>query len=134
MARSDALIAAARAYLGTPFAHQGRSRHGLDCVGLLVLAARDAGARIEDRADYPADPGGLLPVELARQFDPVEAREPGDILLMRFAGEPQHLALFTGGTVLHCYTTVRRVVEHRLDTRWARRVVQAYRIREAAWP
>jgi cell wall-associated NlpC family hydrolase len=129
----SALITAARAYLGVPFAHQGRSRHGLDCIGLLVLAARDAGARIEDRADYPRDPNGLLPVELARQFDAVEDRQPGDLLLMRFAGEPQHLALCAGDTVIHSYASIRRVVEHRIDAKWARRIVQTYRIREAAW-
>ena len=129
----SALIVAARAYLGVPFVHQGRTRHGLDCIGLLVCAARDAGARIEDRADYPRDPNGRLPIELDRQFDAVDARIPGDILLMRFAGEPQHIALYTGATLIHSYASIRRVVEHRLDIKWARRIVQTYRIREAAW-
>lgn len=133
MARSDDLVLAARSYLGTPFVHQGRSRLGLDCVGLLVLAARDAGADIEDRADYAPDPGNLLPVELARQFDPAEDRLPGDVLLMRFAGEPQHLAIFTGATVIHSHAAIRRVVEHHLDAKWLRRIVQAYRMRESAW-
>ncbi len=130
---SALIIAAARAYLGVPFAHQGRSRHGLDCIGLLVLAARDAGAIIEDRLDYPRDPNGLLPVELARQFDAVAEHQPGDIMLMRFAGEPQHLALCAGDTILHSYASIGHVVEHRLDAKWARRIVQAYRLREAAW-
>jgi cell wall-associated NlpC family hydrolase len=129
----SALIDAARAYLGTPFMHQGRSRHGLDCIGLLVCAARDAGAHIEDRTNYPRDPNGLLPIELDRQFDAVDARMPGDILLMRFAGEPQHIALYTGATLIHSYASIRRVVEHRLDIKWARRIVQTYRIKEAAW-
>lgn len=61
------------------------------------------------------------------------ARLPGDILLMRFAGEPQHIALYTGATLIHSYASIRRVVEHRLDIKWARRIVQAYRIKEAAW-
>ena len=34
---------AARAYIGVPWQHHGRSRHGLDCVGLLFLASRDIG-------------------------------------------------------------------------------------------
>lgn len=129
----SALIDAARAYLGVPFVHQGRSRYGLDCVGLLVVAARDAGAHIEDRTDYPRDPNGMLPLELARQADVVEDCVPGDLLLMRFAGEPGHIALYAGETIIHSHASIGRVVEHRLDAKWARRIVQTYRIREAAW-
>lgn len=43
---------AARAYIGTPWQHHGRSRHGLDCVGLLFLASRDIGKPFEDFLGY----------------------------------------------------------------------------------
>jgi hypothetical protein len=49
--RAD-LLAAARAYLGTPWHHMGRNRRRLDCVGLLLCAARDAGLDVAEPAPY----------------------------------------------------------------------------------
>lgn len=55
---------AARAYLGVPFAHQGRSPAvGLDCIGLIVQAGLDGGHAFPafDSTDYGRDPAhGLL--------------------------------------------------------------------------
>lgn len=125
-------VAAARSYVGVPFRHQGRTRHGVDCIGLVVCAARDIGLALADRTDYPRDPNGLLPLEMARQFAPVESPQAGDILLMRFRGEPQHVAIMAGATLIHGYASIGRVVEHGLDAKWRRRIVAAYRLREFA--
>lgn len=125
-------IAAARSYVGVPFRHQGRTRHGVDCIGLVVCAARDIGLTLADRTDYPRDPNGLLPLEMARQFAPVESPQAGDILLMRFRGEPQHVAILAGTTLIHGYASIGRVVEHGMDAKWRRRIVAAYRLREFA--
>ncbi len=125
-------VAAARSYVGVPFRHQGRTRHGVDCIGLVVCAARDIGLTLADRTDYPRDPNGLLPLEMARQFAPVESPQAGDILLMRFRGEPQHVAILGGAALIHSYASIGRVVEHGLDAKWRRRIVAAYRLREFA--
>ena len=125
-------IAAARSYVGVPFRHQGRTRHGVDCIGLVVCAARDIGITLADRTDYARDPNGLLPLEMARQFAPVESPQAGDILLMRFRGEPQHVAILAGETLIHSYASIGRVVEHGLDAKWRRRIVAAYRLKEFA--
>jgi cell wall-associated NlpC family hydrolase len=125
-------IAAARSYVGVPFRHQGRTRHGVDCIGLVVCAARDIGLTLADRTDYPRDPNGLLPLEMARQFAPVESPQAGDILLMRFRGEPQHVAILAGATLIHGYASIGRVVEHGLDAKWRRRIVATYRLKEFA--
>lgn len=125
-------IAAARSYVGVPFRHQGRTRHGVDCIGLVVCAARDIGLTLADRTDYPRDPNGLLPLEMARQFAPVESTQAGDILLMRFRGEPQHVAILAGATLIHGYASIGRVVEHGLDAKWRRRIVATYRLKEFA--
>ena len=46
-------ISAARDELGTPWHHQGRAaRTGIDCIGLLVLSAKKAGAEIKDCVQY----------------------------------------------------------------------------------
>lgn len=126
------LIYNARALLGIPFRHQGRSRHGVDCIGLVVLSARACGLAVSaDRTDYPRDPvGALQPALLARLSVVTDAWRPGDVLLMRFGSEPQHVALWTGAGIIHAMARVGRVVEHDLDTKWRRRVVAVYRFPE----
>lgn len=124
------IVAAARACLGTPFLHQGRRPGlGLDCAGLVVHALRGAGRDVPDVAGYSRLPhGGLLRqacdsaglVRVAR--DP----RPGDVLLMRFGREPQHLAIATDCGMIHAYERAGRVVEHRISPVWAARIVAVY--------
>lgn len=56
---------------------------------------------------------------------------PGDVLLMRFKNDPQHLAIFAGETIIHSYSTVGMVCEHRLADVWIARIVGVYRFRGA---
>ena len=57
-----------------------------------------------------------------------DARQPGDILLARFNGEPQHLAILTDeGTIIHAYEPVGRCCEHLMTPGWAWRIVRVYR-------
>lgn len=126
------LIVQARALLGVPFRHQGRNRYGVDCIGLVVLAARACGLDVSaDRTDYPRDPvGALQPALLGRLSEVTAVWWPGDVLLMRFGNEPQHVALWTGAGIIHAMARSGRVVEHGLDAKWRRRVVAVYRFPE----
>ena len=50
------------------------------------------------------------------------------MLWLRFAGEPRHLAILgEDETVIHALEGVGKVVEHRLDARWAQRCIAAWR-------
>lgn len=129
------VVAAARAYLGVRFRHQGRSRHGLDCVGLLLLAFRDVGRVYRDVPAYGRTPwkDGLREA-VASQLQPVplDDMQPGDVALIRFDKEPQHVALIgdylTGGlSLIHSYAIVRRVTEQRLDEAWRANILEVYR-------
>lgn len=109
----------------------------LDCAGLLVAVAQSIGAEYRDVAGYGQNPsGGLLESALDDQpcLERVASadRAPGDILLMRFDGDPQHLAIFTGETIIHAYSKVGQVCEHRLASVWAARIVRVYRFRGSA--
>lgn len=134
---AEDLISAARAMLGTPFHHQGRAPGvGLDCAGLLVVACQQQGVACEDMGGYGRQPrDGMLESMLDRQpcleRVPLEPLQAGDVLLMRFRTEPQHLALFAGATVIHAYESAGGVVEHVLDDAWRRRIVRVYRFVEA---
>ena len=132
---ADEILAAARACLGTPFLHQGRIPGvALDCAGLVVAVAQSLGAEYVDRTGYSRAPShGQLQCALDEQpcLERVAAmdRQPGDVLLIRFAGDPQHLAILAGETIIHSYASVGRVCEHRLSSVWAARIVCAYRFK-----
>ena len=47
-----AAVAEARSYVGCKWRHRGRSRFGIDCVGLIVAATAAGGVQMRDRRDY----------------------------------------------------------------------------------
>ena len=130
---SAAVLSAARACLDTPFAHQGRIPGlALDCAGLVVVVAKAIGADYNDHRGYSRSPSnGLLEAALDAQpcLDRVYDMQPGDVLLMRFASDPQHLAIYAGDTIIHSYSQVGKVCEHRLADVWRSRIVRVYRFK-----
>lgn len=134
----SAIIAAARRHLKTPFLHQGRVPGlGLDCAGLVVVVAREFGLQPADPMGYGRMPfQGLLQQALENEACihriPSAERQPGDILLMRFGRDPQHLAILAGDTIIHSYSVVGEVCEHALDDAWQRRIVAVYRFNEVS--
>lgn len=133
--RTGDILAAARQCLGTPFRHQGRLiSFGLDCAGVAIHVARQIGAGVIDIDGYSRTPsGGQLEQSLDSQpcleRVMVNNRQAGDLLLMRFASDPQHLAICAGDTIIHAYEAAGICCEHRLSSMWAARIVRVYRFR-----
>lgn len=131
--KADDIIRAAREQLRTPFCHQGRMPgKALDCAGLFVHVCSALGLPVQDVPAYGRTPyNGFLKACIARQPFlmpiPVAEMEAGDVLLMRFTDEPQHIAIHAGDTVIHSYEKVGRVVEHRFASCWKSRVTDAFR-------
>lgn len=132
------LYLAARRYLGVPFLHQARNpARGLDCIGLLVLAARDAGLDLggHDRRNYGRDPAqGLLQSHLQAAFgSPLAAPilQPDDVVAMRYDGPVRHVAIVgerDGAlTLIHTDSANKRVVEHVLTPDHRRDILAVYR-------
>jgi cell wall-associated NlpC family hydrolase len=131
---ADQVEAAARECIGTPFRHLGRIvGRGLDCIGVVIHCAQSLGADHWTSESYGRNPnGGILEAALDAQpcLEIVTDRQPGDILLMRFNTEPQHVAVYTAeDTIIHGYESVGIVCEHRLSGVWAARIVKIYRFR-----
>lgn len=127
------LIAAARGFCGTPFHHAGRLPGvGLDCIGVIVCAAATCGLLHADEEAYPLRPNGQLRLSLDAQLVSVPDAAAGDVLLMSFSGEPHHVALFTGPTIIHAYITVKRCIEQPMAELWHKRTRGVYRFREFA--
>lgn len=133
------IIAAARQCLETPFRHQGRMlSFGLDCAGVVIHVCRTLGIDAVDAVGYGRTPhDNQLQTTLDAQpvlvrVPDIADRQPGDLLLMRFATDPQHLAIFAGSTIIHAHEASGKVVEHGLSPVWASRIVAAYRFRGVA--
>lgn len=138
----NALVDAARQYLGVPFAHIGRADHALDCAGLVKRALNDTGRYPVDVAAYPRTPVGNALREAVEAFFGPPARMPlqvGDVVLIakRPGGPANHMAIvsdYPGGLgLIHTRADIHRgqqkgrVTEHRLDEKWASRIVGVYR-------
>lgn len=129
---ADDIIAAARSALDTPFRHQGRRvGEGMDCAGLLRHVCDILGVPCIDESGYPRRPyRGMIESSLDSQPSLKRAFDgllPGDVLLMRFAGEPQHIAIFTGTGIIHALQSIGKVCEHGFTGPWPRRLVRIYR-------
>ncbi len=131
--RTRIIISAARACLGTPFIHQGRVPGvGLDCAGLIVIAARAAGITLHTPHAYAYPAAGDQVVDyLGRQLAPASCVIAGTVLLFRLGGQPQHLALATSdSTMIHAYAPAGRVVETTIGTAWLGRLIGIYTFTE----
>lgn len=142
--RAD-FVAEARRWLDTPFAHQAHTRGvGTDCGGLVVgvgiacgLAGKDWWeVQFKQHAGYSRIPSNAMLERICHRFmRPIEidAAREGDILLMRFEKEPQHVAILApylhgGLSVIHAYSRAGKVVEHRFSSMWRARVTEAFSI------
>jgi cell wall-associated NlpC family hydrolase len=83
---------------GVRFLHQGRSREGVDCMGLLYVILTELGYKgIIDVEGYNRTPSAQLIYDTMKaNFDeiPVEDVGLGDIFLMRIGGaKPKHASI-----------------------------------------
>ncbi|WP_323764907.1 NlpC/P60 family protein [Marinovum sp.] len=135
----DAVVMAARGWIGTPYLHQTSVRGaGCDCLGLLRGVWREVmGAEPEPAPAYSRDwsePQGEERLwQAARRH--LRGRSgppaPGDVLLfrMRAGAVAKHLGLQArvgaGASFIHSYSG-HGVIESPLSTPWARRIVARF--------
>lgn len=125
----------ARKWKGIPFKHQGRTKNGVDCVGLCLVVGWSLGVYSKDHKAYSIYPQKDL---LKSHLDeiliecPKSDIETGCIVMMKIDIDPQHMAIVCPYSeksfgMIHSYYK-RGVVEHRLSQGWGRRIVTAYKI------
>ncbi len=126
----------ARSYIGTPWKHKGRSRNGIDCLGLPMVVGWELGLHeYDDSLDYGRQ---------AKNFDFMDALEPfgtrlkdmkdirdADILVMRIPIFPQHVVMASHignrPTIIHASVDARKVVEEHLSDEVKRLLIAAFR-------
>lgn len=139
MKRID-IIQSARKYMDVPFIEQGRDMRGLDCIGLIILVAKEFKITDLDFLGYGDNPEHYhleeeLDKYLIRLPDDAE-KKPADIMLMRFKSQPQHVALVSrvhkkGMFILHArrdHGVSEHLFDHRMITQTGCTVVATYRI------
>lgn len=100
MITRSAIGQAALAYVGTRFKMRGRTKQGIDCVGLLIAAGRDAGLPLDDTdKQYLRTPD----VELFKQMIRDQSR-PGEINCIQMGSI---LMLRQGMTPCHCGIAIK---------------------------
>jgi len=131
----SAAIECARSYVGCKWRHRGRSRFGIDCIGLVIKALQAGGIPFKDRVDYGRDAReNGLERELRNHFgEPLgDAWQAGDIVLIAFEGQaaPNHVGIIgecDGRFTLIHSSGELLVCEHGLADEWLNRIVARFR-------
>lgn len=116
---SAVLAAIASSWIGVRFRPHGRSRFGVDCVGLILCVAWEAGHALADLRAYGLRNNRLdrLPGEmLARGFEPIALGEeiPGDVIVGVPGPRQLHLAFRSRPGVIEADLRCARVIERPL--------------------
>jgi cell wall-associated NlpC family hydrolase len=140
------VVAQARTWLGVRWRHQGRSRDGVDCVGLAAVCVQQACGLEVPLPDYPRATSDGSMLRVCRQYlRPVSLVDmaPGDIVVLG-VGDQRHMAIVgdyvtpaddargPGLSLIHAYLPNRKVVEQRLDAAWWGRILAVFRVPEVA--
>lgn len=137
----SALVAAARTWLGVRWQHRGRTRVGVDCVGLPRCAYADLGVELPDFLDYPREPQpAVLEAHMTAALGepvhraPVRRADllPGDIVVLRHPSLPKHVGIvgdYPGRrlSLIHACGHTNKVIEHRLPDQMIARITLVYR-------
>ena len=137
------IVAEARTWLGTPYQHQGRLKGvACDCPAPLIGIGRLFGmvAPDFDVTNYSRSPDGWSLEAHCDQWMtriPRERMAPGDAILLRWGGDPQHLGIVGdyvhgGLSIIHAFCDANgggKVIETCLNpVAYAHRFVAAYRL------
>ena len=143
MSRAEAIVAAARGWIGTPYRHQASARGaGCDCLGLVRGVWREViGPEPESVPPYSRDwsePQGdeRLWRAAAQWLRPLPRVDPGDtfpgevvLMRMRDGAVAKHLGIAArrdgAPSLIHAYGG-RAVVESALGPAWRRRIVARF--------
>lgn len=130
MITPDDLIAQARTWLGVKFLHQGRTRHGADCLGYVAALLGELGSPMPlERLpkNYARAPQSELEAMLRSLCREIPL-QPAALVLVKWPDtvHPSHAGIYTGANLIHCTAENGCVVEHGYRGVWVRRTVSVW--------
>lgn len=125
----------AQKWLGVKWRHQGRTRNGIDCAGLIAVVGQALSYPIVDRQGYSRTAKGFdFLAEFQCQFDKISIQDaqPGDVLVFRDTYYPCHCGILTQMHstlyLIHAHARRGRVVYEELDV-WRQKWCNAFKFR-----
>lgn len=140
MMTADELVREVRTWEGVKFRHQGRSRLGVDCIGLAVVTLKDKGYLPTDFADnacYGRAPNTSEFIDTVKKFcTQIAAAENGCLVVFKWpqAKYPSHAAVLDGPYMIHAYERSAKVVRTTYGQPWVRMTDSFYRLPGVAAP
>lgn len=134
--RSD-IAKEARTWVGTRYQHMGRTREGIDCVGLVLKVAEPFGLHTyaDDVAYSRESKGQELMQPFKQHMDRISIGrvEPGDVVLFREGPFPQHCGIVVEDAgrlfIVHAEARARRATITALDSMYEN-AIAAFRFKE----
>ena len=133
MITPEQFVAEARTWLGVPFRHQGRTRHGVDCIGLVLCVRRAFGPFDPPAARnvrYRRNPQAQLLQGIEGTCIRLQQPEPGCLAMIQWPHQEHaaHVAILTPGTIIHAYAKCGQVIETTYGNPWVRWTTSLWRI------
>ena len=136
---NDDIVTEAQTWLGVPFRHLGRTRRGVDCVGLVICVAHALQLTDYDTRNYARRPNIR---EFVREFkhnmDRIDLKNSGHghVLLTREIRYPAHCGIievdeYGRRWLIHAYQPFGKVVRESLDVNRERAALFAFQYRSA---
>jgi cell wall-associated NlpC family hydrolase len=132
-----------REYVGVKWKHRGRTKTGIDCVGLIHVAGKDCGLHeFADDVEYSRISVGqdllkpfrehMTEVRLGPDNGLADLHD-GDILILRDKVMPQHVGVmatrYGQKSLIHATVFYGKVVEQFIDRELERKAITAFRFK-----
>lgn len=130
------LISKAREWLGTSWQHNQRKKGiGVDCVNFLTEVAKESGYQLKpipkEYGRTPITDGIRTYLNENLEYKNSRDIESEDILLFKFAGYNNHVAIATSiNTMIHASLPHKRVIENSIDELWLRMLTGIWRLKK----
>lgn len=136
---NEQIVIEAKSWLGVPFRHLGRSRRGVDCVGLIICVAHALNLTDYDTRNYARRPNVIEFVsEFKRNMDRVNLKKAGHghVLLTREVRFPAHCGIIEVDELqrqwlIHSYEPFGKVVREPIRYNQERAPLFAFQYRSA---
>jgi len=119
------------------FLHQGRTRHGADCLGFIGAVLGELGSQVLLEylpTNYPRAPQSLVLEGLTALSREIPL-QPGALIAFRWPRDahPSHAAIYTGLNMIHCFQREGGVIEHGYRAAWPKIAVGIWALPEVTY-
>jgi len=131
---SESIVQEALKWLDTPWRHQGRTKRGIDCAGLIIRVGNDLGLIDYDVSHYPRDTRRdtfINHFKMNMIQKSILEKQAGDVLLFRAGIYACHCGILhfqkTQPYLIHAYVNYKKVVNEHLTKELCSRVTHCFR-------